>query len=147
MLKNFFKNQRSNFLAIIFMSSFLWTGAWAHQDHHSHGKSDKNHADHDAEGKDITLSGHMIGMTCFVKHGAKGEGHRSCARECAEKGLPIGLKTKEGIYLITGPGHDSLIETYKPLLKYLEKEVTIQGKAFEREGSRMLTVQRIREKS
>lgn len=115
----------------------------SHGDSHEAKKAAK--AAHDSAGKDVQLQGHLVGLTCFIKHGATGDSHKSCARQCAEKGLPIGLKDSSGkIYMVTGKGHDSLTETYKPLLKYLESEVKVQGKAFEKDGLNMLTIEKIK---
>lgn len=100
---------------------------------------------HGGGGESKTLTGNLIGMTCFIKHGGGGKSHKSCARQCAEKGLPVGLKAGDGkLYIVTGKGHDSLIETYKPLMKYLEEKVKVKGKVFEKEGHRMIVIEKIK---
>ena len=80
----------------------------------------------------------------MLKHGSKGEPHKSCAKECAEKGLPIGLLVNGQIYQISGDGHQSLIEAYKPLLKYMESKVMVKGDAFEKNGVKILVIEKIK---
>lgn len=109
------------------------------------GEMDHKKMGHNAKGVDKTLKGHLIGLTCYLKHSSSGKKHKSCARSCAEKGLPIALKTEDGkIYIVTGKGHDSLIETYKPLNKYLESNVMVKGKVFEKDGSSMIVIEKIK---
>ena len=114
------------------------------EDHSKHSKA-KAHAGHDSEGKQSLVKGKLIGLTCFLKHGGTGKSHKSCAKQCAEKGLPIGLKSDDGkVYIVGGKGHDSLVETYKPLLKYMEENVTVKGAIFEKEGQRMIVIDKIK---
>ena len=110
-----------------------------HGDHNKHGNhgSMNMHKGHSEMGaKEVTLTGELIGLTCFIKHGSKGKNHKSCAKDCAEKGLPIGLLSDGKIYQVSGDGHKSLIEAYKPLLKYMETKVKVKGKVFEKSAVR-----------
>jgi len=131
------------FNLLIFCNSVL-----AHGDE-EHEKSEAGHEaqGHHAEGKEQRLEGQLIGLTCFIKHGGTGESHTKCARECAEKGLPLGVLTEAGkIYQISGEGHATLKETNAKLLKYVEKKVIVMGKAFEKNGIAMLVVTKIKQK-
>lgn len=114
--------------------------------HEGHSMGSKNmHANHGTkDGKAVTLSGELIGLTCFVKHGSKGKSHKACAKSCAEKGLPIGLLSGGTIYQVSGKGHSSLKEAYKPLLKYVEEKVTIKGTLFEKNGLKVIVIQKIK---
>ena len=39
--------------------------------------------DHEEEkAKDVTLTGEVLDLTCFLEHGGKGESHASCAKSC-----------------------------------------------------------------
>ncbi len=118
--------------------------------HGNHGnnmgskKMDMHSGHQSKDGKEATLSGKLIGLTCFIKHGTQGKTHKSCAKSCAEKGLPIGLLSDGKIYQISGKGHDSLIEAYKPLLKYMESSVKVKGNVFEKNGVTMLVINKIK---
>lgn len=112
--------------------------------HGDHASKDMHKSHHSMDGKSVTLSGELIGLTCFIKHGSKGKTHRSCAKDCAEKGLPIGLLSDGKIYQVSGDGHKSLVEAYKPLLKYMESNVKVKGKVFEKNGLKMLVIDKIK---
>lgn len=101
---------------------------------------------HDEHAKKLeTISGQLIGLTCFVKHQSKGEGHIDCFKECAEKGLPIGILTKDNkIYQISGEGHTDLKETNKQFLKYAEKDVVVKGEIFKGPNLNMVVVKGIK---
>jgi len=107
-----------------------------------HGSMHSGH--HDTAGKEVTLTGELIGLTCYLKHGSAGQGHKSCAKDCAKKGLPIGLLVDGKIFEISGDGHQTLIEAYKPLLKYLESKVVVKGKVFEKSGMKILVIKKIK---
>gem|GEM_PF-6621982 len=44
-------------------------------------------------------TGEVVDMACYLDHGATGEKHAECARECIESGLPVGIKGTDGIGL------------------------------------------------
>lgn len=115
-----------------------------HGNHGNHGSMNMHKGHGKMAAKEVTLSGELIGLTCFIKHGSKGKTHRSCAKDCAAKGLPIGLLSDGKIYQVSGDGHKSLVEAYKPLLKYMETKVKVKGKVFEKNGLRMLVIDKIK---
>ena len=118
--------------------------SYAHGDKH---KAESGmHSGHDSlESPDIVVKGQLIGMTCFIKHESKGEKHKDCFKECANKGLPIGILTKNRkIYQISGEGHADLKETNKKFLKYAEAQVVAKGKVFSSNGTNMIVVKGIK---
>lgn len=125
---------------------FLLSSNQSKHSHGTHKHSDQPAKSQDTKIENVKLTGDLIGLTCFVRHNSKGHDHKSCARECAEKGLPIGLLVDNKIYQISAEGHASLIEAYKPLLDYLEDTVTAEGLLFEKQGIRLLTIKNIEKK-
>lgn len=100
---------------------------------------------HDKKGKAQEVQGHLVELSCYLKHDAIGEKHRDCAKECAEKGLPLGLLTKEGtLYHIMGEGHEDLRSVNKKLLDYLEQDVQVVGETFEKNHTRVVVIQKIK---
>ena len=101
---------------------------------------------HDADAPAVsTLNGQLIGLTCFLKHDSSGPGHKSCARSCAEKGLPLALKTDDGkLYQILGKGHDDLKTVNASLLDYIETRVTVVGNTFNKDGVYAVVVDKIK---
>lgn len=100
---------------------------------------------HEKKGKGQEIQGHIVGLSCYLKHDAIGEKHRDCARECAEKGLPLGLLTKDGtLYHILGDGHEDLLSVNKRLLDYVEQDVRVVGEVFEKSHTHVLVIQKIK---
>jgi len=93
------------------------------------------HTDMAKSGSDITVTGEVLDMACYLDHGAQGEKHAGCAKMCISSGLPVGLKTAEGtVYLLIGqhkPANDQLAE-------YAAKTVTVKGKFVARAGVNLL---------
>lgn len=102
-------------------------------------------AKHEKDGQTQTLKGQIIGMTCFIQHGAKGATHKDCAKECAQKGLPLGLLTDQGkLYQIMGKGHEDLKTVNARLMDYIEENVVVVGKTFKAAGVNALVIQKIK---
>jgi hypothetical protein len=57
--------------------------------------------------KDVTISGEVLDLTCFMEHGAKGAEHASCAKTCITGGLPVGLLESGtgNVYLVITKDH------------------------------------------
>jgi type 1 fimbria pilin len=53
-----------------------------------------------AASNDITLTGQVIDMNCFVTMGASGAGHKTCATACAKAGVALAILSSDGnIYM------------------------------------------------
>lgn len=95
-----------------------------------------------AQGQQITVTGEVLDLTCYIAYNLSGPEHASCARDCIRSGLPVGIKTKDGkVYLLTGKaGHSVNAE----LVEYAAKTITIRGKETVRDGFSQLQVEEIR---
>ncbi len=114
-----------------------------HGKSHEHAKTEAEV--HDKTGDKKTLQGTIIGLTCYLKHDAIGESHKQCAKECAEKGLPLALLTDDGkLYQIMGKGHDELKQVNARLLDYVEEKVIVVGDTFEKQGMRSIVIAKIK---
>ena len=131
-------------LFIVVTLLIIFNFAYADGGTHSHKAG--GHSGHDSiEEKDEMITGQLVGLTCFIKHDSKGPTHKDCFKECAEKGLPIGILTKDNkIYQISGEGHGDLKETNKKFLKYAEENVMAKGKIFTSNGMNMIVVKGIK---
>lgn len=108
-----------------------WT-VQAAEEEHEHGEKHK-HADQ--EKKEVTVTGEVLDMACYLDHGASGPKHADCAKTCISSGLPVGIKGNDGkTYLIIGE--------HKPmnaqLAEYAAKTITVRGKAVSRDGFNMI---------
>jgi hypothetical protein len=92
-------------------------------------------ADAPKSGDQITVTGEVLDMACYLDHGAHGEKHAACAKTCISSGLPAGIKATDGtVYLLIGehkPANDKLAE-------YAAKTITVKGKFVSRDGINLL---------
>jgi type 1 fimbria pilin len=84
--------------------------------------------------KEITVTGEVVDLNCYLDHGAMGEKHAGCAAKCIESGLPVGIKTAEKVYLLVGD-HKPLNDK---LASLAAKTITVTGKVVERDGISMI---------
>lgn len=89
----------------------------------------------DPKPSEVTVTGEVLDMACYLDHGAHGEKHAGCAQKCISSGLPVGLKTADGkTYLLIGehmPANDELA-------KHAAQTITVHGKLVERDGISLL---------
>jgi len=94
------------------------------------------------QGREITVKGEVLDMTCYIAQNLSGPQHAQCARDCIRRGLPAGIKTEAGkVYLLTGKPGDSV---NAELADYAAQIVTVKGKETARDGIAQLQVNEIR---
>jgi hypothetical protein len=94
------------------------------------------------QGREITVKGEVLDMTCYIAQNLSGPKHAQCARECIRRGLPAGIKTEGGkVYLLTGKPGDSI---NAELADYAAQIVIVRGKETARDGFAQLQVEEIR---
>jgi hypothetical protein len=87
------------------------------------------------ETKEVTVSGEIIDMVCYIDHGAVGAKHAECAQTCIKMGLPVGIKGDDGkTYLLIGE-HKPINSELVPLAA---KTITVKGKFVSRDGFNMI---------
>jgi hypothetical protein len=65
---------------------------------------------------DVTLTGTVVDMHCYVTHGIHGGDHTGCANACIARGVPAGFLTDEGVlYVLFGETPHSVKETVKEM--------------------------------
>ena len=92
----------------------------------------------------VTVTGEVIDTYCYSMAGAKGEGHRQCALECAKKGIPVGL-LEDGtnkVYVLLPSKNASPLP--QSVIENMARKVSITGKVVESGGSRFLTVESVK---
>lgn len=95
----------------------------------------EEHKHAEKAGSDVTVTGEVLDMACYIDHGASGEKHAGCAKMCIESGLPVGIKATDGkTYLLIGE-HKPI---NKELAEHAAKTITVKGKLVERDGFRMI---------
>jgi hypothetical protein len=109
--------------------SFAGSPAFAHEGEKHEGQEGQ------AAGEEVTVSGEVVDMVCYIDHNATGPKHADCARKCIQMGLPVGIKADDGkTYLLIGE--------HKPINSELAslaaKTITVKGKAVSRDGFNMI---------
>ena len=91
------------------------------------------------EAKEITCE--VIDMFCYLDQGASGDGHAKCAVKCIKSGIPVGLKTADGVlYLAVGADHKAANDM---LGEYGGKTITVKGTTSEKDGVKLLVISEI----
>ena len=86
-------------------------------------------------GSEVTVTGEVLDMACYLDHGAHGAGHAACAQKCISSGLPVGLKGTDGkVYLLIG----AHMPANEELAKHAAETITVHGKLVERDGIALL---------
>ena len=97
--------------------------------------AEEGHHDAKEDAKVGTVTGEVIDMACYLDHKASGAKHADCAKDCIEKGLPVGLKGNDGkTYLVIGD-HKPLNQQLAPLAA---KTITVRGKIVSHDGFNMI---------
>ena len=85
--------------------------------------------------EEVTVTGEVVDMVCYIDEGASGAEHADCAQTCIKMGLPVGIKTSDGkTYLLVGE-HKPMNDQLAPLAA---KIITVKGKAVSRDGFNMI---------
>jgi len=99
------------------------------------------------QGKDVTVTGTVIDVSCKFGQGLSGADHKMCAQVCADKGIPLAILGSDGkLYIPTSaamPG-DGQNERLKP---FAEEAVTVTGKAFQAGGATAIQIATIKKKA
>ncbi|HEY6154785.1 MAG TPA: hypothetical protein VIW07_13680 [Candidatus Udaeobacter sp.] len=92
--------------------------------------------------QEISVTGEVLDMTCYIAYNLSGSEHAKCAGDCIRSGLPAGIKAQDGkIYLLTGEAGKSI---NAQVADYAAKIVTIKGRQSVRDGFAQLQVEEIR---
>ncbi len=126
-------------ITLVLLAGFV--SLWASEKGHDH----KNH-DHGATKSDkaTTITGEVMDLTCYISHPDNGQGkdHAKCAQKCIKKGLPVGIKTKDGqLYIASGNDHKS---ANAQLAQYGGQVVSVTGKIKEQDGVKMIFVKEVK---
>lgn len=100
----------------------------------------------DGDGEEISVSGEVLDLSCFMASGAKGEGHKGCAEKCMNNGMPIGLLGDDGkVYLLVEDHKNA--NPYQSLKEHAAAQVSVTGKYFVRNGMPGIVIGKVQAKS
>ena len=92
------------------------------------------------EGKEATITGTVIDVSCKFRHGLSGADHRMCAQVCADKGVPLAILGDDGtLYVPVSPTMPGQSENDK-LKAHAEHHVTVKGTVYEAGGAKAIEI-------
>jgi hypothetical protein len=92
------------------------------------------------EGKEMTISGTVIDLSCKFAFNLSGDNHRTCAQVCADAGVPLAILGDDGtLYLPVSTGMPGGSENAQ-LKPHAEHKVTVKGTVFEAGGAMAIQV-------
>lgn len=93
--------------------------------------------------KEVTVTGEIVDLACYLDHGASGAKHQQCALACLKGGQPMGLLTKDGkVYLLLADHQDG--KAFDEAKTYAALQVEVTGPVVEKAGVTGLTVVKIK---
>jgi hypothetical protein len=99
---------------------------------------------HAPEGKEATVSGTVIDVSCKFRHGLSGAEHRMCAQVCADKGVPLAILTDDGKLVVpVSAGMPGGNESMR-LKEFAEQQVTVTGTVFKAGGAMAIEIASIK---
>lgn len=92
-------------------------------------------------GESVELRGEVVELGCYLRDGARGEGHRACAMACVKNGGQLALVQDEtgNLYPFAGPTPAS--DPNAAARQHVAAHVFVRGQVFERNGGRVLVVE------
>lgn len=97
-----------------------------------------------AAAADQSVTGNLVDTYCYTVVGAHGASHAQCALKCAQKGIPVGLveKGSSKMYILLPPKNGQALPA--SVLNNMEKQVTVTGKSYSKNGVEFLTVESVK---
>jgi hypothetical protein len=116
---------------------------FAQHEGHDHGKMMEKEGHGKMMKKEVTMTGEILDMYCFMAHPEDGQGpeHAKCATSCINKGLPIGFLVGGEVYLITGKDHEP---TADMVAEYAGMQSTITGTLITHHGVKAIEIASIK---
>lgn len=95
---------------------------------------------HPASGQEqVSVSGEIVDLACYLSKGSKGKRHKACAEMCAKKGLPIGVLTDAGDVYLLIEDHDNP-GPYDAAKGLAGEQAEVSGKKFTKGGVQSILV-------
>ncbi len=92
------------------------------------------------EGKEMTISGTVIDLSCRFAFNVSGAEHRMCAQVCADAGVPLAILGDDGtLYLPVSSGMPGSSQNTQ-LKPHAEHKVTVKGMVFEAGGAMAIQI-------
>lgn len=96
-----------------------------------------------AQGRQVTITGEVIDLSCRLGQGLSGESHRMCAQVCADRGIPLAILGSDGnVYLPISTAMPGESQTAR-LREHAEHRVRVTGRVVNQAGARAIFIETI----
>lgn len=111
----------------------------AHQGHHEEPQVAQHESHQAAQTGNLTITGEILDMACYMAHEGKGPKHKKCAQECILGGAPMGILTDTGeVYLLVNDHNNE--KPYKDAKGYAGARLKVTGKVHKRGGVQAIVI-------
>lgn len=93
------------------------------------------------QGKEVTLTGKIVDLHCFMTGAPEEKDAAKCAAKCLKEGVPAALETGNGLILL-GKGMNGI---GREASRHALSMVEVKGKLYEKHGLKYLDVTSIKE--
>jgi hypothetical protein len=94
--------------------------------------------DQPAPAADVTMTGEVVDLHCYLSRGARGAEHAGCANACLSRGVTAGFKAEDGrLFVLLAERPVSVKDTLAGLAG---ARVTVKGTLVERDGMQAIQV-------
>ena len=96
-----------------------------------------------AKGPQVSVTGEVVDLWCYLEGGDRGPAKKDCATACAKAGNPIGvLDAKGNLYVAAG------LKDHQPaqsvLLSRMSDQVTVTGTLVKKGGVQMIYIESVK---
>ncbi|MDX1644520.1 MAG: hypothetical protein R3244_09215 [Thermoanaerobaculia bacterium] len=91
------------------------------------------------QAEEMSWTGEVLDLACYVAKGAHGADHAGCAKACVKGGQPMGLLTEDGTVVLLAANHDDGAP-YEALKDWAGSTVVVTGELVERDGMKLVSV-------
>ena len=95
-------------------------------------------------GKEATITGQVVDPACYISMGLQGESHIQCATACAKAGQAFSILDRKAGVLYQVIEGTPTTDPNKLLWDHVEKNVTIKGKVFEKDGMHAIVPEEVK---
>lgn len=96
-----------------------------------------------ADTEEVEITGTVVDLSCKMVYDLSGDDHRMCSQVCADNGIPLGILTDDGQFLLPvtaampGSGANDMLRPHA------ENQVTVKGKLVKRAGMPSIIIDEI----
>ena len=94
-----------------------------------------------AETADVTLTGEVVDLHCYLTRGASGAEHAGCANACLARGVTAGFRADDGRVFVLLGGRPFPVKDQ--IAGLAGEKVTVTGTPVERDGMRALQLKTV----